>query len=159
MAKYIFDNEPFSEEELLEIAEKRGVTLQELLEKNPEIKLSDDETEVTEEVITDPTKEGKEKPTTGEDATVVEETVAPELTPVTEFKPVDISLGLPEDTPEAYAKVKTGTVESTEEVNKVYEKAAEEVPEALDKILKAREEISTSQIKAQTAKNYCQDLQ
>ena len=146
MAKYIFDNEPFSEEELLEIAKERSVTLQELLEKNPEIKLSDDETEVTEEVITDPTKEGKEKPTTGEDATVVEEIVAPEPTPVTEFKPVDISLGLPE--------VKTGTVESTEEVNKVYEKAAEEVPEALDKILKAREEISTSQIKAQTAKNY-----
>ena len=78
MAKYIFDNEPFSEEELLEIAKERSVTLQELLEKNPEIKLSDDETEVTEEVITDPTKEGKEKPTTGEDATVVEETVAPD---------------------------------------------------------------------------------
>ena len=80
MAKYIFDNEPFSEEELLEIAKERSVTLQELLEKNPEIKLSDDETEVTEEVITDPTKEGKEKPTTGEDATVVEEIVAPENT-------------------------------------------------------------------------------
>ena len=82
MAKYIFDNEPFSEEELLEIAEKRGVTLQELLEKNPEIKQIDTEveTKVTEEVITDPTKEGKEKPTTEEDATVVEEIIAPETT-------------------------------------------------------------------------------
>ena len=78
--QYIYKEEFLSEEEIAEIAELKGYTVQELLEKNPDIKLSDDKTEVTEEVITDPTKEGKKKPTTGEDATVVEETVAPENT-------------------------------------------------------------------------------
>ena len=78
--QYIYKEEFLSEKEIAEIAELKGYTVQELLEKNPEIKLSDDKTEVTEEIITDPTKEGKENSTTEEGATVVEETVAPEST-------------------------------------------------------------------------------
>ena len=82
--QYIYKEEFLSEKEIAEIAELKGYTLQELLEKNPEIKLSDDKTEVTEEIITDPTKEGKENSTTEEDATVAEETVAPDTALVSE---------------------------------------------------------------------------
>jgi len=79
MPKYIFDGATFTTEQLTAVAEDAGITLDELFEKNPTIKqVNDEETEVTEKVITDPTKEGKKNPTTEEDATVVEETVAPD---------------------------------------------------------------------------------
>ena len=50
MANYTFNNTPFSEEELIEVADSKGYTLDELFEKNPGIK------------ETDPDEEGKETP-------------------------------------------------------------------------------------------------
>jgi len=52
MANYTFNNTPFLEEELLEIADSKGYTLEELFEKNPGIKKTDP----------DPDEEGKETP-------------------------------------------------------------------------------------------------
>ena len=52
MAQYTFNNTPFLEEELLEIADSKGYTLEELFEKNPGIKETDP----------DPDEEGKETP-------------------------------------------------------------------------------------------------
>ena len=144
---YKYKDYEYTLEEIQEAADKENLSVDEYIkEYDIELVSTADEAEVAEEVITDPTKEGKKKPTTEKGATVVEETVALEPTTATEFKPVTISLDLPE--------VKTGTVESTEEVDKIYEKATEEVPEALDKVLKAREEISTDEIKDQEASLY-----
>jgi len=52
MAQYTFNNTPFLEEELLEIADSKGYTLEELFKKNPGIKKTDP----------DPDEEGKETP-------------------------------------------------------------------------------------------------
>jgi hypothetical protein len=52
MAQYTFNNTPFSEEELIEVANSKGYTLDELFEKNPGIKETDP----------DPDEEGKETP-------------------------------------------------------------------------------------------------
>ena len=103
MAKYTFNDSSFSEEELLEIAESKGYTLEELFEKNPGIKQTDTEVKIEETETSDIVKETPSQET---ESAAVEENVALDPTPVTEFKPVDISLGLPE--------VKTGTVADTE---------------------------------------------
>jgi len=52
MANYTFNNTPFSEEELIEVADSKGYTLDELFKKNPGIKETDP----------DPDEEGKETP-------------------------------------------------------------------------------------------------
>ena len=97
MPKYIFDGATFTTEQLTAVAEDAGITLDELFEKNPTI------TQVNDEETTDIVKETPSQET---ESAAVEENVALDPTPVTEFKPVDISLGLPE--------VKTGTVADTE---------------------------------------------
>ena len=97
MPKYIFDGATFTTEQLTAVAEDAGITLDELFEKNPTItQVNDEET----------TNIVKETPSQETESAAVEENVALDPTPVTEFKPVDISLGLPE--------VKTGTVADTE---------------------------------------------
>jgi len=78
---YKYKNYEYTLEEIQEAADKKNLSVKEYIkEYNIDPPATEIETEVTEEVITDPTKEGKKKPTTEEDATVVEETVAPENT-------------------------------------------------------------------------------
>ena len=80
----------------------------------------------------------------------VEESVALEPT-VTESVSEDTLSGLSKiEVPQ----VKTGTVADTKEINKIYQKAAEEAPRALDEILKVREKITTAEITDKTASNY-----
>ena len=98
MANYTFNNTPFSEKELIEVADSKGYTLDELFEKNPGIKKTDP----------DPDEEGKETPSQETESATVEESVALEPT-VTDSKPVTISSDLP--------KVKTGTVADTEYIS------------------------------------------
>ena len=129
---YKYKNYTYSLEEIQNAADKKNLSIDEYIKEFNIEK-------------TDPDEEGKETPSQEIESATVEESIALEPT-VTDSKPVTISSDLPE--------VKTGTVADTEEVNKIYEKAAEDVPVALDEILKAREGISTPQIKAQTASNY-----
>ena len=71
MPKYIFNDTPFSEEELIAVAEDAGITLDELFEKNPTI------TQVNDEKTTDIVKETPSQET---ESAAVEENVALEPT-------------------------------------------------------------------------------
>ena len=78
---YKYKNYEYTLEEIQEAADKKNLSVEEYIkEYNIDPPATEIKTEVTEEVITDPTKEGKKKPTTGEDVTVVEEIAAPENT-------------------------------------------------------------------------------
>ena len=90
MAKYTFNDSSFSEEELLEIAESKGYTLEELFEKNPGIKQTDTEVKIEETETSDIVKETPSQET---ESAAVEESVALEPT-VTESVSEDISSGL-----------------------------------------------------------------
>ena len=92
MPNYIFNDTVLTQDDIEEIASIKGYTLEELFEKNPDIK------------ETDPDEEGKETPSQEIESAAVEESVALEPT-VTDFKPVTISSDLP--------KVETGTVADT----------------------------------------------
>ena len=63
MAKYTFNDSSFSEEELLEIAESKGYTLEELFEKNPGIKQTDTEVKIEETETSDIVKEAPSQET------------------------------------------------------------------------------------------------
>ena len=92
MPNYIFNDTVLTQDDIEEIASIKGYTLEELFEKNPDIK------------ETDPDEEGKETPSQEIESAAVKESVALEPT-VTDFKPVTISSDLP--------KVETGTVADT----------------------------------------------
>ena len=76
---YKYKDYEYTLEEIQDAADKDNLSLEEYI-KEYNIDPPATEPEVIEKVITDPTKEGKKKPTTEEGATVVEETVAPEST-------------------------------------------------------------------------------
>lgn len=138
MPDYIFNNTVLTQDDIEEIASIKGYTLDELFEKNPDIKQ------------TDPDEEGKPTPSQETASAAVEESVALEPT-VTESVSEDTLSGLSKiEVPQ----VKTGTVADTKEINKIYQKAAEEAPRALDEILKVREKITTAEITDKTASNY-----
>ena len=107
-----------------------------------------DATEVA--IAPDPDEEGKEIPSQETESAAVEESVALEPT-VTGFTSEDT---LSELSKIEVPQVKTGTVADTKEINKIYQKAAEEAPKALDEILKVREKITTAEITDKTASNY-----
>ena len=90
MAKYTFNDSSFSEEELLEIAESKGYTLEELFEKNPGIKQTDTEVKIEETETSDIVKEIPSQET---ESAAVEENVALDPTD-TGLISEDISSGL-----------------------------------------------------------------
>jgi hypothetical protein len=91
---YKYKNYEYTLEEIQDAADKENLSVEEYIkEYNIDPPATEIETEVTEEVITDPTKEGKETPPQETESAAVEESVALEPT-VTESVSEDTSLDL-----------------------------------------------------------------